>query len=1302
MENHQKPQEFELGKVTNRPETEENFLNRQADDKKDLLKKEQVNSDYGLKTTAVGVLKLYYYLSNRYDVFLMCLGALGSCGAGISQPLFAVLFGSTLSGYGAQQNITPSAALFNDTIGKMVQQFLIVGASMFVSFSLMSACWTLVGMRQMHRMKELYFRALMKQEQAFFDYNNAFEFSTKVQAQIKQVEGGVGEKFGTVLMMCSQVVAGLVIAFTTSWALSLIILGVAPFMVLCAVLMGRAMKMGIVESRKAYEKAGGIAEEIMTNIKTVASFANFKFEIERFRQLIDDTKQLGIKNGLKLGLGMGGIYLFMFTSYCIAVIAGSRFIVDKTWNANAGRYFMAGDVMTVIFATVMAVSSLGGMAPNVKAIGEATIAASDFFTLQERQSQIDEKESVQKPSKDNLTGKINIQNVTFTYPLDPNKQILKGMNLTFEPGMKIALVGESGSGKSTIINLVERLYDPDSGSIELDGINIKKFNIDYLRSLIGYVQQEPVLFNKSIKENIIFGRENFASSSEELDKLVKEACDDAYASDFIDEKPGKLEYIVGIKGSKLSGGQKQRVAIARAILAKPKILLLDEATSALDNVSEKWVQQAIDNITAKKVTTIIIAHRLSTIKNADKIYAIRNGLVIEEGTHKSLLEKNGYYAGLVKSQIIGEELNELKIVQNIKQPSEGNLIQENADEERPQVQFAETQNIVKPEGVLVEQKSPKQEEQSQSLEKPNSEINRSKLFSFLSENKCDIFLASLGSAGNGCIFPIYGLVLATAVNALSSTDPNKVLNDGVFVGLMFLIIAVGAGVSTLLQNFKFTKIGEVLAYKLRLAVFSHYLSLHMGFFDIQENSPGALLTKLSIDTTLLNGVILTVIGVSVQTLVCSSLGLGFGFAYDWRLALIVLAFFPFIIISGYLQQKLRRGYSSGDDKLDIEAGSILSECVINTKTIYSYNFQETGVSLYLDVLRGSEAAFTKQCLITGFLFGLGQFSLFAAFATVFYAGGKFILNGSLNFDNMTRAIMAILFSAFGVGIAQQYVGDFVKARNAFASLFSTLDLKTNIDTSEEANLSKASAEGITGKIEFRNVTFAYPTRHDFLILNDLTFTIEPGQNVAFVGYSGSGKSTIISLLERFYDVEQGHGEILIDGRNIKDYNLLSLRNKVGLVSQEPCLFKKRSVKENIKYGNFEATDEQIRDAAVRANISKFFGVGEDGKKETDPSGGEKQRIAIARAFIKNPQILLLDEATSALDKDSEDEVQKALNQLRVGKSITTITIAHRLSTVENCDVIYVLEGGRIAEKGTHKQLYNMKGRYYTLHKYSSS
>jgi ABC-type multidrug transport system fused ATPase/permease subunit len=313
--------------------------------------------------------------------------------------------------------------------------------------------------------------------------------------------------------------------------------------------------------------------------------------------------------------------------------------------------------MTVIFSTLIAVFSIGTIAPNVKIIQESAIASSDYFTLYERKPQIDLSQSTFKPPRDEVKGKIEFKNIDFIYPSDPNKRkILNDLNIVIEPGKKVALVGESGCGKSTTVNLIERLYECESGEVEIDGINIKNYDIEYLRNFIGYVQQEPVLFNTSIKQNLIFGRDDVVKSLGDPDELITKACSEAYAKEFIEKTEDKYDYIVGIKGSKLSGGQKQRIAIARAILCEPKILILDEATSALDNKSEKEVQAALDHISEKQVTTVIIAHRLSTIKNADTIFAIKEGKVCEVGTHQELLEKNGYYAGLVKSQLAADEL----------------------------------------------------------------------------------------------------------------------------------------------------------------------------------------------------------------------------------------------------------------------------------------------------------------------------------------------------------------------------------------------------------------------------------------------------------------------------------------------------------------------------------------------------------------------------------------------------------------------------------------------------------------------
>ena len=208
-------------------------------------------------------------------------------------------------------------------------------------------------------------------------------------------------------------------------------------------------------------------------------------------------------------------------------------------------------------------------------------------------------------------------------------------------------------------------------------------------------------------------------------------------------------------------------------------------------------------------------------------------------------------------------------------------------------------------------------------------------------------------------------------------------------------------------------------------------------------------------------------------------------------------------------------------------------------------------------------------------------------------------------------------------------------------------------------------------------------------------TIEKGQKAALVGYSGCGKSTIIQLIERFYDINEG--AVLIDDIDVRDYNLFELRKKIGLVSQEPVLFK-RSVYENILYGRLDASKNEVFEAAKNAKIEKFFNDKEMGTKEDPVSGGEKQRLAIARAFLKNPVILLLDEATSALDKESEVEVQKSINVLQEGR--TSISVAHRLSTIEDSDIIFVLEAGRVVEKGNHKELLSLGNKYATLYKYS--
>ena len=903
-----------------------------ADDESSIGLKRELNIEGGQKAKKslmfdikdVSVFRLYFHLSESFEYFLMIMGFIGSLATGASNPIMAYLTGSTTSeaSSGTQGNIEAMDdeqkkiffAEFKKNMDKKVREFMIYGAASFVAAFMSNFFWEYASLRQMHHLKEKYFARILMQEQGWFDQNNAFEFATKVQVQLEQIELGVGEKFGTLIECASTFVTGLIIAFFSSWKLTLIILCVAPFLAICMIYMVKSMRRSLFLSRKAYETAGGVAEEILYNIKTVVSFGHFDFEKQRFGHYIDLVHKLNAQSGFKLAIATAGVNFFYFLSYFSCVMY-ARSLLTKENNS-----IKPGDVMTVCFATTMAVSSFGMMAPNISIIQEACVAASDYFTLLDRKPQIDESESNYRPDRNSVKGRIEFKNISFIYPSDENnRKILDDLNLVFEPGQKVALVGESGCGKSTTVNLIERLYEPNSGEVLLDGVNIKKYDLQYLRSLIGYVQQEPVLFNSPIRDNIIFGRQDLIKNEfgNDTDELIKNACKEAYAKEFIDKIPEKYDYIVGIKGSKLSGGQKQRIAIARAILCNPKILILDEATSALDNKSEKNVQKALDNISNKNVTTVIIAHRLSTIQNADVIYAIKNGKVLEKGTHEELLKLNGYYAGMVKSQMDG---NDKKDNNTKKYSSTYSLNSSNVGEELEKENESE---------ISMENKKKK---------KKSLSIQRGRIFSLYRNRKMLVFLASLASFLSGAVTPLAGFNLSNCINAFSSGDNDKIKRRGLLHAGLYIVIAICSGGFILLKIRNFRIIGSYLACQMRKLVINKYLGMHMGFFDKEENAPGALLARLSIDTTQLTVIILFIIGDIVQTAGSVITGFVLGLTKDYRLMLIALCFMPVIIVSSVVSNYTKQGGRDSYRKINIEAGGILSECVINTKTIYSFNF----------------------------------------------------------------------------------------------------------------------------------------------------------------------------------------------------------------------------------------------------------------------------------------------------------------------------------------------------------------------------
>ena len=1268
--------------------------------KEEVIETEEKKTDNNLmfEKKRISIFKLYFHISGTLEIILSVIAIIMTIGAGCSNAIMNWIFGDSSNSFTMATEIDVIKEFLpkdifdilfeyimedeiEPIINKKINQFLIIGAVMFVCNFLMMFLWSYLALRQVHWLKNNYFRIILNQEQGWFDENNAFEFATKVQAQLEQIELGLGDRLGQFIMMLTELIAGFVVAFIASWELTLILLTSFPFIIGGALIMTFTLKNLIVNSRKTYEIAGGVAEELLYNIKTVTSFANFDYEINRFGNLIDKVEEYDQKKSFYSGISVGIIIFGIFFGYTVTLLYARKLIMDSLNERNTildmiyedieEQKISIGEIQKVLFSIIASIVAIGQLAPNVQTIKASCAASSDYFTLYERKQKIYISEKNVKPERDSIKGKIEFKNIKFIYPSDKaQRPILNNLNLEIEAGKKVAFVGESGCGKSTTVNLIERLYDPVEGQILIDGIDIKEFNLEYLRNLIGYVQQEPVLFNKSIRDNLIFGRQQLLEELGNPDELIKEACKEAYIEDFILRNHDKYDYVVGVKGNKLSGGQKQRIAIARAILTKPKILILDEATSALDNQSEKEVQEALDNISKTNITTLIIAHRLSTIKNADVIYALKAGQVVEKGTHQELLDKNGYYANLVKAQI-GTEDNH-KEIEKIKS-----------------LKKILTRRLSSKFSTIIEHEEMKKE--NQVIEQKKLEIKLGEIFELLADNKLDLILGSVGGFIYGVGTPIAGLFLGKVLTALSPQDKEIIKKDGLRWSLYHLGIAVIGGIALFLKTWKLEGLGAVVTSKMRKKVFKKYLELNLAFYDIDYNSPGSLLTKLSIDTTKISALVLSIFGSVISAVGGIIFSIILGMIYDWKLGLISTAFLPFTLFFTVFKAYFRANGSQGNYDLKIEAGSLLSECVINTKTIFSFNFQQKAIDLYSSILEKENSGNLKTGIISGLLFGLGIFITYACRATLIKCSFIFMKKQTLTYDNMICALNCLL-TLGGICHSLMLLAEIPKARTSFRSLFNIIKTPSEINAFEEENKDKLFPEEFKGKIEFKNVTFAYPTKPENLILRNLSLTINPGQHVALVGFSGSGKSTIIQLIERFYDPVEG--EVLIDEINIKDYNLYKLRKKIGLVSQEPNLFK-RSIYENILYGRLDAEKDEVVQAAEKAAIDKFFKNDQKGKKEEPVSGGEKQRLAIARAFLKDPSILLLDEATSALDKESEIEVQKSLSELQKGR--TSVSVAHRLSTIIDSDVIFYLEFGKVKEQGTHDELLAKKGKYYTLY-----
>jgi ATP-binding cassette subfamily B protein len=922
------------------------------------------------------------------------------------------------------------------------------------------------------------------------------------------------------------------------------------------------------------------------------------------------------------------------------------------------------------------------------------------------------------------TGLVELDDVVFGYL--PSEPVLDHFSLTVQPGETVALVGASGSGKSTVSLLLPRFYDVRSGSVRIDGTDVRDVTFESLRRQIGVVFEDAFLFSASVRDNIAYGRPD--ATMEE----VVAAARAAEADTFIRDLPKGYDTVVGERGLTLSGGQRQRVTLARALLTDPRILILDDATSAIDAKVEEEIHATLRRLMEGR-TTLLVAHRRSTLRLADRIVVVDKGRVVAEGTHQDLLATSHLYRTLLAGP--GEDAEGVDAV--------------DADDSDIAATPAASAN-----GVTA------------------SAWPRSDVEGAARDARAAAGRAVLGAAGGGPGF-MGGMALPTSPELLAAVDrlppaddqpevdvaeqkaydptftlrrftrPFRLpllaglvmlaldtvaelagpvlvrsgIDQGVVrhsehalwrVSVIFLAITLVDWVLSWSASQYLGRASERMLFALRVRIFAHLQRLSVDYYD--KEMAGRIMTRMTTDvealsTLLQSGLINAVINIM-------SFG-GIAVVLTWMNLRLSLATFvvlpPLLVATLWFRRQSDRAYARARDRV-AAVNANLQESLSGVRVAQAYVREERNEQEFRKVAgEHLEARVTAQRLVATF-FPFVEFLSEVAAAVVLGYGASLVHGGALSRGEL---IAFLLYLEQFFAPIQQLSQVFDTYQQARASTDKINELMATPTGTPPAPTPVVPGR-LRGAVRFEDVRFKYgvaseseraqraehETSHPTAVneaLRGISFDAAPGELVALVGETGAGKSTVVKLVARFYDPTGGR--VLVDGMDLRSLDLGDFRRQLGYVPQEAFLFS-GTIRDNIAYGRPTATDAEVEEAARAVGAHDFIAGLSDGylhvvtERGRSLSAGQRQLIALARARLVDPVILLLDEATSNLDLATEARVQRAMGLVARGR--TTFVIAHRLPTAASADRILVIDDGVVVESGTHAELLAAGGRYAEL------
>ncbi|MEW6672268.1 MAG: ABC transporter ATP-binding protein [Thermodesulfobacteriota bacterium] len=1141
-----------------------------------------------------------------------------------------------------------------------VRPLIITALAVFVAGLLRSGLsyWLIyqgeyLSQRVAYDLRNRIYDRLQRLSYTFHDRSQTGQLMSRATSDVEAVRMFVGFALlrGVYFMVVLASVVG--VLFFINWKLALLSTSILPFLSYRTIAVNRKLRRLWAEIQQGIGVLGSIVQENLVGARLVRAFAREDFESLKFRRQaqIIYSQEIAANDLIASNSPV--------MSFALLLVMGGIL-----W--YGGRQVAAGTLTQGELAQFLLY--IGMLQMPLRILGWLIILYSRAMSSGERIFEIIDSASpvTEKPGAVDLKsakGFVRFEKVSFNY--DAQTPALKDVDFEIKPGQIVALVGASGSGKSTIANLIPRFYDVTAGRIVIDDVDVRELSLASLRRNVGIIHQDTFLFSATIRENIGYGRPD-ASPAE-----IEAAAMTAQLHEFIASLPDGYETRIGERGITLSGGQRQRLAIARTLLLNPRILIMDDATSSVDTHTEAFIRQTLAGL-LKGRTAFIIAQRLRSVEMADLILVLADGRVVERGTPAELIGRNGFYRRLYDLQFQYQEGWESPEIASISQepkeaafgwdrdPPTGGPGRErlNADPGDDDIVFG----------------------------KPYDARLLSRLVKYFTPYKIALPLTVAATL-------LYTFTIV-AGPYLSGVAIDRYIAAGDLTGLdLIILLFLGNGLFNLASYYTQIRaeaaMGQGVMLNLRSQLFDHIQRLSVAFFD--RNAVGRIMSRVQNDMGQLGDFLdsgaFWVAGEFISLVAIASAMFGM----DVKLALITLSVVPVLFFfTRQWQQAARKSFIRVRQAISA-VNAALQENISGVRVIQSLSREDLNAQRFEGINRANLETNLEAGRMSAAMMPMVELLMALATALIIVFGGTRVLQGSL----LVGALVAFaLYIQRFFDPIRALTMEYAQLQRAMASgvrIFELLDEQPEIaDGSVSTRPSR-----IKGEIRFENVSFGYAPGLE--VLHDIELKILPRETVALVGPTGAGKSTMVSLIARFYDVTRG--SIRVDGYDVRELAQASYRRHLGLVLQDPILFS-GTIRDNLRYGRLEATDAELIAAATAVGAHDFISKLSQGydtplqERGQNLSMGQRQLISLARALIADPAILLLDEATANVDSYSEYVLQQALKTLL--KERTAVIIAHRLSTIRDADRIVVLDKGRVVEEGGHETLFAKGGLYHRL------